>query len=219
MVVKARMTGRVGTTWLLWLGVAGVACGNPQPPVAGTPSTASADEVPFVVFVEPKLVIEGVGATASVPAAVGSTVSARTLTSSDPRVVEVTAEGALRARSAGTTTVRATRNPAQVLVVEVREAAAQAGAQDPRLVAPIQGSQPGAPLTITPGSADLRLGQVIFFETASGAARVQPQWSFVGPVVLRQTAPTGFVATSVGKSRLCASSGLQSSCASIVVSR
>lgn len=113
-------SGRPGKAWLLLIALAATACGNPQPPQQGTPSTASADEVPFVVFVEPRLVMDGVGATASVPAAVGSTVSSRTLTSSDPRVVEVMADGGLRARSPGRATVRATSNPAQVLEVEVR---------------------------------------------------------------------------------------------------
>ncbi len=217
-------SARPGAGWLLLVGMAVTACGNPQPPVAGTPSTASADEVPFVVFVEPKLVIEGVGATASVPAAVGSTVSARTLTSSDPRVVEVTAEGALRARSAGRATIRATGNPAQALEVEVREArppgtnpgraTAAAGMVEPAVASPSAG-----PLSLTPSAADLSLGQAIFFEVAAGGLRIQPQWSFTGPVLLQQTAPTGFVASAVGKTRLCVSSGQQSSCAAVVVSR
>jgi hypothetical protein len=76
--------------------------------------------VPFVVFVESKLLMEGVGATASVPAAVGSTVSAQALISSDPRVVEVMADGRLLARGPGRVTIRATRTPGQQIEVEVQ---------------------------------------------------------------------------------------------------
>jgi hypothetical protein len=95
-------------------------CDRPQPPPPGTPSTASADEVPFVVFVVPTLVLERVGATSRVPAAVGSTVTRETLRSSDPGVVEVTEAGELLARSVGKATIHAIRNPSQVLEVEVR---------------------------------------------------------------------------------------------------
>lgn len=114
--------------WSLLVGLALGGCDAPKPPDPGTPSTASADEVPFVVFSEQKVIIEGIGTTALVPAAVGSTVSSRTLTSADPRIVEVTADGALRSRAPGRTTVRATGNPSQVLEVEVRVTSDQATA-------------------------------------------------------------------------------------------
>jgi hypothetical protein len=75
---------------------------------------------PFVVFSEPSLVIERVGATEAVPAAVGSTLSQQTLSCDDPAVVEVTPSGALHALKAGRTTVRSLASPGQSLDVEVR---------------------------------------------------------------------------------------------------
>lgn len=208
---------RPATAWLLLVAMAATACDGHQPPQPGTPSTASADEVPFVVFVEPKLVIEGVGATTSVPAAVGSTVSAQTLTSSDPRVVEVTSGGELRARSAGRATVRATGNASQVLEVEVRESPAPR--PEPRSDATLLAVAPNGPLSVSPSAAELRLGQVTFFEVMAGGHRFQPTWQFIGPALLQQTAPSGFVATAVGKTRLCASNGTQVSCCAIAISR
>lgn len=195
-----------------------MACGNPQPPAAGTPSTASADEVPFVVFVEARLVIQGVGSTERVPAAVGSTISAQTMTSSDTRVVEVTTEGSLRARSTGRASIRATGNPAQLLEVEVIERPAVSAAVT-GFAAPVVAEPPSGPLTIAPSQADLRLGSVTFFDVTAGRRRIQPQWTFKGPALLQQTAPSGFVATAVGKTRLCASSGAQSTCVAVAVSR
>jgi hypothetical protein len=193
-------------------------CGKEQPqsPKPGTPSTVSADEVPFVVFMEGSVVIDRVGATVRVPAAVGSTVSSQTISSSDSSVVEVTSTGELRARSRGRATIRATGNPAQVLEVEVRDAAA--AELHPAAPAPGAEAPPGR-LSLRPTSADLRVGQVILFEVTTDGQRVQPQWRFEGPALLLQSAPSGFVATRVGKTRLCASATLEPACAVVVVSR
>jgi hypothetical protein len=87
------------------------------------------------------------------------------------------------------------------------------------LVAPPSGNLAGLLVSVTPSAADLRLGQVVFFETTAGGLRVQPQWRFVGPSLLQQTAPGGFVATGIGKTKLCASPAAQSACVAIVVSR
>ena len=106
--------------WPLLVGLALGGCDVPKPPDPGTPSTASADEVPFVVFLVPTLILERVGTTSRVPAAVGSTVTRETLRSSDPGVVEVTETGELLARSVGKATIHAIRNPGQNLDVEVR---------------------------------------------------------------------------------------------------
>jgi hypothetical protein len=192
-------------------------CGNQPPPSPGSPATASADEVPFVVFREGTLVIDGVGATVRVPAAVGSTVSPQTILSSDSSVVEVTAAGELRARSPGRASIRATGNPAQVLEVEVRDA--RAANLRPVAPSPATAPEPSGPLSLLPASADLRLGQVLLFEVAVGGQKAQPQWRFDGPALLQQSAPGGFVATRVGKTRVCASAAQQSICAVVVVSR
>ena len=178
------MSGRFRAISLALIVMAASACGNPQPPQQGTPSTASADEVPFVVFVEQRLVLEGVGSVVPAPAAVGSTVSARTVSSSEPKVVEVTADGELRARSLGRATISATTNPAQRLEVEVREAPAPrpgAGSGASLLVAP-----PSGPLSLAPSATELLLGQVAFFEVTAGGQRFQPTWRFIGPALLQQ---------------------------------
>jgi len=210
------LSGRSRAISLVLIVMAASACGNPQPPQQGIPSTASADEVPFVVFVERSLVLEGVGSVVPVPAAVGSTVSARTVSSSDPRIVEVMPDGGLRARSLGRATISATTNPAQRLEVEVREApaASSVAGSGTLLLAP-----PSGPLSLAPSAAELRLGQVAFFEATAGGRRFQPTWQFVGPALLQQTAPSGFVATAIGKTKLCAASAQQAICAAIVVSR
>jgi hypothetical protein len=84
------------------------------------PGQPAAPPRAFVVFSEPSLVIDRVGATEAVPAAVGSTLSPQTLSSDDPSVVEVTASGSLHALKAGRTTVRSLASPGQSLDVEVR---------------------------------------------------------------------------------------------------
>jgi hypothetical protein len=195
------------------------ACDVPQPPQPGTPSTASADAVPFVVFLEPSVVIEGVGGSIPVPATVGSTVSTATIASSDPSVVEVTADGRLRARSLGRATLRAISNQTRALEVEVREK------EEPRasLPAPPPAVEAGSPvqgrLALRPSSADIRLGQVLLFEATVGAQRASPEWHFDGPVLLQQTAPNVFVATRVGKTKVCASGASQTVCARVAVDR
>lgn len=212
---------RTPSTCGRWLAVVVVlgACDQEQKPPPGAPSTASADEVPFVVFLEPSVVIDRVGATARVPAAVGSTVSPGTMKSSDPSVVEVTAEGGLRARSVGRATIRAVGNPAQALEVEVRESSTA----EPRAASPTPSpetdAQPHGRLSLNPSSADLRLGQVVIFEATAGGQGAQPKWSLDGPALLKQSAPGGFVATRVGKTKVCASAAQQSVCAVVVVGR
>jgi hypothetical protein len=189
-----------------------LACGKEQTTSPGAHSTASADEVPFVMFTERSVVIERLGTTIPAPAAVGSTVSPRTLSSSDPSVVEVTPAGELRARALGRATIRATGNPAQALEVEVREQAVE-----PPRKALVEA--PRGPLTLRPPSADLRVGQVVVFEAEVGGHRVQPDWHLVGPALLRQTAPGAFVAIGLGKTKTCASAARQSVCAEVAVGR
>lgn len=213
------MTSRLATHLLLVLGLLVAACDREQKPPPGTPSTASADAVPFVVFLEQSAVIDRVGATVRVPAAVGSTVTQQTIASSDSSVVEVTAEGGLWARSAGRATVRATGNPAQVLEVEVRESSTSTPRTATPPPSPETDAQPHGRLSINPSSADLRLGQVLIFEVTAGGPSAQPRWRFDGPALLQQTAPTGFVATRAGKTKLCATAAQQVICAVVVVGR
>jgi hypothetical protein len=96
------------------------ACRQEASPEAASGVAASPPR-PFVAFSQPSIVIDRVGATVAVPAAVGSTLSPLTLSSEDPSVVEITPTGGLHALKPGRTLVRAAGNPENVLQVEIAE--------------------------------------------------------------------------------------------------
>lgn len=97
------------------------ACRQESLPEAASGQSAQPPR-PFVAFSQPSIVVERVGATVAVPAAVGSTLSQETLASDDPSVVEVTPSGALHALKAGRSTIRSVGDPGQALEVVVRGA-------------------------------------------------------------------------------------------------
>jgi hypothetical protein len=76
-----------------------------------------------VAFVQPRLVIDRLGATVAAPVAVGSTVSPLTIASDSPGVVEITPDGHLHALRDGHAEIRSIGHPTQRLQVDVRSVA------------------------------------------------------------------------------------------------
>jgi len=88
---------------------------------AAEPASASGER-PFVVFAQPRLLIDRLGTPFAPPVTVGSTVSAETLRSDAPEIVEIDSAGALVGRRNGRTLVRSLADGSQVLEVEVQAA-------------------------------------------------------------------------------------------------
>lgn len=143
------------------------ACGDAKEASSSGPGTAAPDPRPFVLFTDARIVIGRVGATVAPPTAVGSTVDASTVTIADPSVVAISPDGRLLALREGTTTVIASADPRQALVVEVVDTVAVS-------IVPER-------LKLRPGAT----GELLLFDKRRGA-RLEPssaRWSTSSPDV------------------------------------